>query len=440
MTLSRYIRKMAARIALKGTELPVIPSWAKVNWIAPIFDRLMREGYQANAAVFACITSYAFAFPEARMKVVDRDGNPLPDDPVQALLDAPNPDMHYRQLAQQLVIYLLIGGNAYLHKVRDGYGRVVSLYPYHIDNIKPVPSPTAWIDHFIYSIGSEAGRQISRDDIVHCKWPSVNPAAPWEGLAPILALAREIDTINEAIRYQYALLKNDAVPQTVFSFPAGADVHDDDLRQFKAAARQGFGGDGRGSVAVLRGGMTVQRIGLDFQELALDALSKVPEARIAAGFAIPPIVAGLSAGLETATYSNYAQARQQWVQNVLVPLWLLIADTLSQGLIPAKHPKGARIVPDLSKIVALQANADELSKRIVNEYRVGIIRKSEARTRLGLTAEEEDSGFVYDYPKVAGGEAEAKGVDAQVAVVTPDGSIASSPFVLPPKPTPNGRH
>ena len=128
------------------------------------------------------------------------------------------------------------------------------------------------------------------------------------------------------------------------------------------------------------------------------------------------------------------------MQNVLVPLWLLIADTLSQGLIPAKHPKGARIVPDLSKIVALQANADELSKRIVNEYRVGIIRKSEARTRLGLTAEEEDSGFVYDYPKVAWGEAEAKGVDAQVAVVTPDGSIASSPFVLPPKPTPNGRH
>jgi len=125
---------MAARIALKGTELPVIPSWAKVNWIAPIFDRLMREGYQANAAVFACITNYAFAFPEARMKVVDRDGNPLPDDPVQALLDAPNPDMHYRQFAQQLMIYLLIGGNAYLHKVKDGYGRVVSLYPYHIDN------------------------------------------------------------------------------------------------------------------------------------------------------------------------------------------------------------------------------------------------------------------------------------------------------------------
>jgi hypothetical protein len=139
---------------------------------------------------------------------------------------------------------------------------------------------------------------------------------------------------------------------------------------------------------------------------------------------------------------NELNRMPEGVQNVLVPLWLLIADTLSQGLLPAKHPKGARIVPDLSKIVALQANADDLSKRIVNEYRFGIIRKSEARTRLGLTAEEEDSGFVYDYPSITGGDVEAgaKGFDTPIAVVTPDGSIASSPFVLPQKPSPNGRH
>jgi hypothetical protein len=54
------------------------------------------------------------------------------------------------------------------------------------------------------------------------------------------------------------------------------------------------------------------------------------EVRIAAAAGVPPIVAGLSDGLDAATYSNYAQARRAFADVTIRPLWRNCAGSLAR--------------------------------------------------------------------------------------------------------------
>lgn len=400
MTAPRFIQKWLTRGAIKALELSIVPSWFKVNWILPTFHRLAREGYKVNSVIFACISAYAYAMSEARPIVVKRDGTPAPDNLIQALLDHPNNAMGWKRLLQVMVVYMLIGGDVYLHKVRSKTGsKVLELWPYHSAQVEAVPSQTEWVDHYLYTDGSGKPPQVkSRDEFIQVSYPSVDPDKPWLSLPPIMAVAREIDTDNEASRYKYALLKNDATPRTVFAFPKEAtDIEEGDIVNLKNQVAEKFSGDGRGGPIVTKGGLTVQRLGLNMQELAADALHRIPETRICAAFRIPPIVAGITAGLERSTYSNTGQSRAHWMQNSVVPLWEQIADALTHGLFG--RDASYRITFDTSKVAALQQNANELSARLVAQYAAGLIKRSEARRELGQTVTPEDEKYGYEYPR-----------------------------------------
>ena len=111
--------------------------------------------------------------------------------------------------------YLALGGNAYWHKVRGRSGRVVELWPYHAGNILPVPGGDTWIERYDFYEASGVKKPIPAEDIVHFKWPSIDPLQPWMAQPPLMAAAKDVDTDNEITRYLFALLKNDAIPRTV---------------------------------------------------------------------------------------------------------------------------------------------------------------------------------------------------------------------------------
>jgi hypothetical protein len=52
--------------------------------------------------------------------------------------------------------------------------------------------------------------------------------------------------------------------------------------------------------------------------------------RIAAAAGTPPIIVGLSEGLEAATYANYAQARRRFADGTIHPLWQNAAGSLQR--------------------------------------------------------------------------------------------------------------
>lgn len=388
--ITQKISHAIAGLLVKGLELPIAPRWVKTTFIAPRFQRMVRDGYRTNSAIFAIAAAYAFAFPEAPLVLMNPDGKPAPvdlNDPLQRLAVRPNAAMDWEKFGTYIALYCLFGGNCYLHKVRNNMGRVVELYPYHSGQMEAVPGDNDWVSHYIFTDSMGKPERIPAEEVIQLSFPTVDLEKPWLSMSPLIACAREADTDNEAARYGYALLKNDAVPQTVFSLKTadGGALEAGIYEKAKAAIREKFGGEAAGSAMVTNGAsVSVQRIGLDLTKLGGAALRAVPEARMCAAFRIPAIVVGLTAGLDKATYANFSEARSMWTQNTLVPWWVLIAGELTHGLIEAGD--GRYFAFDTSKVAALQTDANALSARVVNEWNSDLLTLDEARAAIGYVS------------------------------------------------------
>lgn len=374
---------------VKAAELPYAPragaGGVSALWSAPSFDRMAREGYSLNAAVYACINEHAFAYPQPALEVVNRRGEPLPNSPLQRLIDRPNPFMAWPELALYIAVYKAIGGEVMLHKIRAG-GQVVELWPYHIGQLVPISRGTDWITAYEFTTADGETVRVDRADVIHLRWPSVDPQQPWRALAPLRSVAREVDTDSEATRYLYALLKNDAAPRTIVNVKQ--PMTEDSYRRFVETWYARHSGDGRGGIGLVEGDASITRLSLNLQELAFDALRDVPETRIAAAFKVPPEYVGLNVGMKRSTYNNKAEARRGFIEDTIMQLCALDAGELTNEL-AGEFAGDLRVRHDFSRVVALQENEDAKYKRALDAYDKGIMLKNEARQYLGLKPVEE---------------------------------------------------
>lgn len=381
----------------RGQAVPFMPDWKTPAWITPTWARMVAEAHGANAAVNACVLRHNMAYQQPRPVVKTPDGEPQPGHPLQLLLNRPNELMGWNELAIYISTYKCIGGQTYLYKQRNNAGQVVALWPFHVGTIEVVPGAQTWIDSYLYDAGDGQKYRLDRADIVHLKWPNPDPSQPWQAVPPLRAIARDVDTDSEATRYMYALLVNDAVPRSVVEMPETSALTDAEYNRMKAAFRQRFGGDNRGDVAILEGGAKLNRLALNMNELAFDALHKVPEARIAAGFLIPAEYSGLNVGLEHSTYANVAEARQGFFEDTIMPMCVLDDAELTADL-AGEFGGGVVVERDFSKVVAFQENEDAVYSRVVKVYAMGLMGRKESRRKLGLQ-EELDATDEYYSPR-----------------------------------------
>jgi HK97 family phage portal protein len=377
---------LGGRANQKGAILPAAPGFIRHSYLKPTFAALVREGTQKNAAVLACVSALTFAFPEPPFQVYEDETDESPviaKHPLRALLTKPNTLMGEAELMAITMAYLAIGGNAYWHKVRNRRGQVVEVWPYHAGNFFAVPGGPNWIERYDFNDG--AGKLIPVDpaDVVHFKWPVIDPTQPWQAQAPLMAAAGEVDTDSEATAYLYALLKNDAVPRTVLTVPADRFLQEDEVRRMREQWRERYGGSKKGEVAIVEGGTKVERLGLDMAQLAFEALHRIPETRIAAVLRVPAIVAGLNSGLERSTYANYGQARKAMTQDTLVPLWRIVGSELGADLLPEVGGPLGDVRADLKRVQALQEDSDKRWGRVTGAWRDDLLTKNESRRALG---------------------------------------------------------
>lgn len=79
----------------------------------------------------------------------------------------------------------------------------------------------------------------------------------------------------------------------------------------------------------LGGGAKVEVVGSDLRQVDFRQVQGAGETRIAAAANVPPVIVGLSEGLQAATYSNYAQARRRFADGTMRPLWRNAAASLA---------------------------------------------------------------------------------------------------------------
>ena len=354
-----------------------------------------------NSAVAACLSVLATAFAEPRLQVFREDeagqDKQLAKHPISKLFKRPNPFMSGAILSHYLVSSISVEGDAYLYKNRNKKGQVVQLVPLMPAFVNPKGNTERLITHYEYTPATDTV-DLPTEDIIHIR-TGIDPNDHRRGYAPIKTVLREILGDEAAGQYSTALLHNMAIPGVILS-PSGDAMGGPTREEAEAISemyKTKFGGANRGQPMVLTGAMNIDVVSFSPSDMNLIELRRLPEERVAAVMGVPAVLAGLGAGLNSATYNNTRELREYFTEQKLVPLWRTVADELTYQLLPEFDTNDNIYCKyDVENVRALSQDQDELYKRMNSAVSGGWATIGEARNLVGLPAD--DSHNVYLRP------------------------------------------
>lgn len=369
--------------------------------------------------------------PPVRLCKIARNGDyvPLPKSPAIDLWNRPNPWFGRIDMEAAVLLSLVVDGNAYVQKVRDGSGRVVELWWLPHFSVEPKwPSDgSTFIDYYQIEVDG-ALFDLPASDVIHYR-VGVDPRNTRKGLAPLKAQLREVVTVNEESAYTASLLRNSAVPGLMI-VPDDERLRPskDDAEAIKNKVSEAYAGDNRGGTMVLAGKYKVVPVGFSPEQLKLDTLPLVAVARVASAIGVAPMSLGLPDPGKT--YSNLAEAnRASW--SGVTALQDRIAERNRWSLLPefGIDPYAHVLEYDYNAIAELNESLDLLHARVREDYKAGLMMKNEARELIGL--EPDPDGDVF-FPGTGGGE-------PVVADPNMPGNPADANGKPPVDPTTNGK-
>jgi HK97 family phage portal protein len=360
-----------------------------------------------NSIVIAVVGWIARNFPEApvRIRRLKEDGSadvivPGPTGPgfMLRLLERPNP--YFSGVLQWMatIVDIFTTGNGYWLKIRNKADRVVELWWIPSRMLRPAwpDDGTQFIAGYFYKVD---GRDywVEARDVIHFR-DGIDPNNTRLGLSKLASLFREIYTDDEAANFSAVLLTNLGVPGVVIA-PAntGGGNQRTDPETVKTAFMEKFGGDKRGEPLVLTSPTDVKVLSFSPDQMNLKELRRLPEERITAVFGISAIVAGLGAGLDRSTFTNFGEARLAAYQESIVPLQRLLAAELEIQLLTEFadiETDPLDVDFDISKASAMQAALDAIWKRMESAATKGLVTRAAFKQATGQPVKPDDEVYI----------------------------------------------
>ncbi|WP_017974359.1 phage portal protein [Actinopolyspora halophila] len=338
------------------------------------FEAYVQGAYKQSGVIFACITARQLAFSEARFAACryQEDGRPgeLKYTPGIELLQRPWPGGSIGDLLGRMELDVSLSGNFYATVVDDmgrtgrrAQGptkRIVRLrpdwvtivigskgdpnnaHPYDVGSkilgyeYNPPASGTQW------GVISEQqqGLFLLPEDVCHYS-PIPDPTMRYRGMSWVTPVINEITSDKAATKHKLKYFEMGASPKMAVALDK--EITPEKFKWFAENFKnQHQGVDNAYKTLFLAGGANVTTVGADLKQLDFKATQGAGETRIAAASGVPPIIVGLSEGLESATYSNYGQARRRFADNTIRPLWRTAATAL-ETLVSLKRTEHLRV-------------------------------------------------------------------------------------------------
>jgi len=362
------------------------PVWTPKNYAA-----LSKEGYEQNLWVYRCVQVVAQAAAGVDWLVYQKQGKnkkEIEDHDILKLLYKPNEYQSKQEFIENLVAFYLLSGNSYIEKNGPNTGAPKELFALRPDRMKVIPDKMNFVSGYEYSVNGENFRW-KADKVMHLK--SFHPTNDFYGLSPIEIAARSVDNDNAATAWNNSLLNNGARPTG--AMVSDAVLSDPQYKQLKGEIELQYkGAKNAGRPMLLEGGLKWQEMGLSPRDMDFINSKKMSRLEICAAFGVPPEMVG---DKEHATYSNYAEARQSFYTETVLPILDKIRDKLNSGLV-TDFGENLYLDYDKDSIEALQENTDEKAKRIREDVKAGLIMQNEGRVALGY--ETTPNGDVFFIP------------------------------------------
>jgi len=330
--------------------------------VPPGSTGLASYAFGGNAVVFACMAVRMRVFTEARFAFQRmRGGRPgdLWSSPALNLLEHPWPNGTTGDLLARNLVYADLFGNSFTYRAAPD--RLQVLRPDWVTILSGVPDDSesngwdlgAEVLGYIYQPGGRGSGKEPRfllpESVAHFA-PVPDPLAPWRGQSWLSPVLREIKADTAATSHKLAFFEQAATPN--LKVKADPTLTPEKFKEWVALFRQGHEGAANAyKTLFLGGGADAEVIGANLRQMDFKQTQGAGETRIAAAAGVPPVLVGLSEGLQAATYSNYGQARRAFGDEWARPTWRNFAGSM-QSIIPT--PTDSRLWYDDNDVPFLQ--------------------------------------------------------------------------------------
>lgn len=348
------------------------------------------EYYPRSALVYAAIKVRQDAIVRVPLRVGVRGSgygvqgiiNPNPEprtlNPLQRLLDAPNPFWTRGDLWRATETYLSLWGSSYWGLERDERGQVVEIWPLRSDRMRVIPDSARYIRGFVYVGEGQHLVPYLPEDIVWIRY--FNPLDEYAGLSPIAPLRLSADMGLDALRASRNSLTNDSTPGLIVET---ADTPtDDEVREFYERWESRFrGADKVRRPVLLSAGMKASSLGFSPSDMQYIQSLRWSLEDVARVFGVPKAMLG---DIERITFSNFHTARRVFWEDTIVPQLRFYEEALQQMLVPNFGDPSLFVQFDLSAVEALQESENDKARRRELYVNAGIMTVNEVRQEMSL--------------------------------------------------------
>lgn len=365
-----------------GLRFPIFsfPSGGSRDEIDASFTGYVHGAYKQNGPVFAVVLARMSLFSEARFlfqRMRNGRGTDLFSTRDLQLLETPWPDGTTGDLLTRAEQDVSMGGNFYV--VREA-GRLRRLRPDWVQLIlteDPAVAVKADVAGIMYTpgggrFGGMPGEPSGKaqfylpNEFAH--WaPIPDPDALYLGMSWITPILSEIYADKAATEHKAKFFENAATPNFVASFKESVTL--DEFNEFVEMYRADQQGVGNAyKTLFLAGGADVRVVGANLEQMSFKETQGAGETRICAAGGVPPIIVGLSEGLQSATYSNYGMARRKFGDHWARPQWRSFCAAMAHLV---NTPPDARLWYDDRDIAFLREDEKDLAE--IDQIRVSMI-------------------------------------------------------------------
>jgi hypothetical protein len=325
------------------------------------YQGMIRSAYKSDGVVFACMDVRAKLFAEAAFQWRNTSTTKIFGTPELVPLETPWPGGTSGDLLYRVLQMVDLSGNAFIVRRPPG---VALLRPDWVDIVAASPNSDAsvWdvdaevIGYLYHSRGRNSGVDPVRllpEQVAHFA-PIPDPESRFRGTTWLWPVIREVMADKAATQHKLQFFENSATPNLLVKFNL---ENVEKMQPWMDLFREGHEGAANAYKTLFIGaGTDVTPIGSNFQEIDFKVTQGAGETRIAAAAGVPPVIVGLSEGLQAATYSNYSQARRRFADGTMRPLWRNLCGSLERIL---NVPAGAELWYDDRDIPALKEDIQD---------------------------------------------------------------------------------
>lgn len=372
-------KDLVNRLKFKSVQYLYNMSYGTPKWSSRNDEQYIREGQQKLLWVYACVSMISSAVSNIEWclyKKVNGEVEEIEDHPILNLVNKQiNQNMSSRDFFDLWATYLALNGKFFaVFDSPINPSTLEVLLPFFC---KPIPELDNFISSINYNIGGN-DTNYSRNLVL---WSKFNdPLDLYEGLSPIKAMARTIDTENSAIDWNKNSLDNSGVPAGILSMlnPTEGQIN---AAKEKWTANYSGKNNVRTPLILDSEKANYQSFGINQVEMDFILQRKINRTEICAGFGVPGQIVGDPEGQ---TYSNYKEAMGAFWKNTIIPKYLNhIKSILNLYLLPKFiDTQEMYLNYDLADIEILQEDTTIKTNNVVNLWVNDIITLNETRQSL----------------------------------------------------------